>query len=374
MTSGSGERVVAIDVRMWRNSGIGVHLRNIVPRLVSARPDWTFRLIAGPSFDEVPDGRIEVRTISAGIYSVREQVEVARAAAGAAVVWSPHYNAPILAPAPLAVTIHDVSHLVVQQGFGVAKKLYAKALFAAVRRRASALMFVSDFSRREFSDVVGPPRQPTFLTPNAVGEAWLAAGAGGPPPRSGRYAVVIGNLKPNKNLPRLMTAFQAVAASSDLDMVVIGRRDGLLTGDEGVAAAAAALGDRVQFTGFVSDTALVDWVRHATLLVMPSYHEGFGIPPLEAMAVGCPTVVSDIGAHRESCGEASLFVDPASPQDIARGILAVAGDPALADDLRRRGRVQARRFTWDASAETVAEALEGTMAGRHAQPAKPPRR
>lgn len=355
---------VAIDFRMAGSSGIGVYLKNIVPHLVRLRPDWRFVLIMNEGQEPRGDllrPNVDTRTVKAGVYSVREQVELpGTVGAGADVFWSPHYNAPLLVRCPLVVTVHDVAHLVMRDGFGLAKRLYSDAMFSSVRRRSNALLFVSEFSRREFETRVGACRQPYWITPNAVSDIWHAPTQTVGRPKARRYAIAIGNVKPNKNFPRLIRAFAGIKDQTDLDLVIVGRRAGFLTGDPAVQEAGRELGDRLEFTGYVSDQALVDWVRNADMLVMPSLYEGFGIPPLEAMAVGCPTVVADIGALRESCGDASEFVNPVDTRDIARGILRVDGDKKFAASLVAKGHEQWRRTEWLSTAKTVARALEAT--------------
>jgi glycosyltransferase involved in cell wall biosynthesis len=129
--------------------------------------------------------------------------------------------------------------------------------------------------------------------------------------------------------------------------VIVGKREGLITADTAVQKAAAELGDTIRFTGFVDDQALKSWVANARLLVLPSLYEGFGLPPLEAMAAGCPVAVSDISVLREVCGDAAAYFNPLDAADIAGRLFQLVAGPRSGDSLRARGLEHARQFRWD---------------------------
>jgi len=135
----------------------------------------------------------------------------------------------------------------------------------------------------------------------------------------------------------------------------VGKKEGFITGDRAVERSAAALGDRVRFTGLVDDALLKKYVACADALVLPSFYEGFGLPPLEAMACGCPTIVSNRASLPEVCGDAALYCDPHDVKDIAARMLDVATSDATRVALREKGLAHARKFTWNKCArETVA--------------------
>jgi glycosyltransferase involved in cell wall biosynthesis len=133
-----------------------------------------------------------------------------------------------------------------------------------------------------------------------------------------------------------------------------------LIGDLGVT-------DRVIFTGFVADPALVYFYNAAQALVLPSFGEGFGLPAVEAMACGIPVVASRIGALTEVVGEAGLFFDPRAPEELTERLRELLEDEPLRARLGRTGLVQARRFSWDRSAHAAREAFESV--GRVVEPA-----
>ena len=120
------------------------------------------------------------------------------------------------------------------------------------------------------------------------------------------------------------------------------------------------------FTGYVQDEELVTLLHHATAFAYPSVYEGFGLPPVEAMAAGVPALVSDIPVMREIVGDAALRLPPHDPAAWAQGIERVASDPSLRADLVERGRRQVAGYTWERSARQVLAALERAASGRRA--------
>src|SRR5204862_6339082 len=131
------------------------------------------------------------------------------------------------------------------------------------------------------------------------------------------YVVYVGNVKPHKNLGTLLTAFAQLAGKIPHHLVVIGQHSGFRTGDSAAMSAAKLLGDRVTFVGLVTDERLRELVAGADALTLPSLYEGFGLPPLEAMACGCPALVSRCGSLPEVCGDAALYCEATSPEDVA---------------------------------------------------------
>lgn len=354
---------------MARDSGIGTYIRHLLPLVIAARPQWRFTLLGHAAglkelaWDRLPN--VAIRDCRARIYTVSEQFELWRATPrDADLFWSPHYNIPLLHRGTLAVTVHDVFHLAMPDLVrGPLQRAYARGMFNAVQQRADVVITVSDFSRTEYRRVVGAAGPEPIVVHNGVGGAWLHdVGEGQPRAQVERpYALFVGNVKPHKNLRTLVRAFAQVVHTVPHDLVIVGRREGLRGGDGIVEREAEALGPRVRFTGEVSDAALHDYVRRATALVFPSLYEGFGLPPLEAMAAGCPTLVARSGALPEICGDAALYCDPRDASDIAGQLRTLLTDDALRATLRERGRQQAGRFTWEQSARETLAALESVL-------------
>ena len=364
----SARRSIAIDVRMAAGrSGIATYIRNVVPRVLASRPDWRFSLLA--SRDTVRDwpaaANVAVVRCACGIYSLAEQIELPVRTFSARVFWSPHYNIPLAARAKLVVTVHDVCHLARPDLYGgVLRQTYARRMLGTVRRNASEVMFVSDFSRLEFERHVGRPRHSSTVL-NGVDGARLSSPERGASPHPRPYVLFIGGAKPQKNLATLARALESMAGAEP-DLVILGSMEDHRTVDREAVARIAALGARATVVGDADDDALRRFLSHADALIMPSLYEGFGLPALEAMAAGCPVVAARAGSLPEVCGDAALYCDPLDAGDIARQIAVVRRDSALRARLVAAGRRRAAELSWDSTAARVTDVLERAMSEANA--------
>ena len=174
----------------------------------------------------------------------------------------------------------------------------------------------------------------------------------GHPAIQGPYVLAVGTIEPRKNLKRLIAAWLELSEGERAGNVIalVGPR-----GWDDAPILAAARDAGVVLTGRVDEPALRALYAGATAFVYPSLYEGFGLPPLEAMAAGCPVITSDRSSLPEVVGDAALLVDPTDTQAIAEAIRRLIGDAELADTLRQRGRARAATFSWEATArETLA--------------------
>ena len=215
--------------------------------------------------------------------------------------------------------------------------------------RAAHLVAPSEATRRELVADLGVDPDRVTVVPEGVDHGVFRPVARRLHP--GRYLLSVGSDHPRKDLPTLLRAFARLAADDpDLLLVKVGEPgDGEAPFGERTRAeiAALGLGRRVLLTGAVGRDDLVAWYAGATALVMPSRAEGFGLPPLEAMACGAPVVVSSAGALPEVVGDAGLVVPPGDPDALAAALRRLLADPALAASLRGRGLARAAGFTWE---------------------------
>jgi glycosyltransferase involved in cell wall biosynthesis len=358
---------VCIDCCMLDASGIGTYIRALVPRIIRIRPEWHFTLV-GPhvALEQAgwkESGFAEVIDCDAPVYSLAEQLVMPRRIpAGTDLFWSPHYVVPLAYGGRMMVTVHDVLHLALPEyASGLLKRVYAHVMFAAVRRKASAVICVSDFTVSELTRLTRPSGQIVRRIYNGVDSSWFIPEAK-PSPRARPYLLYVGNVKPHKNLRTLVSAFARVSGGMAEDLVIVGKREGFITGDTEIAAQAGELGDRVVFTGHVTDDLLHLLVAHATALVFPSLYEGFGLPPIEAMAAGCPVLASNAASIPEVCGDAALYCDPRSVDDMAAKLVQITQDGDLRHELVRRGLSRASLFSWQRCAKETVAFMEEVLA------------
>jgi glycosyltransferase involved in cell wall biosynthesis len=202
-----------------------------------------------------------------------------------------------------------------------------------------------------------PPLDPLLATSERPARARL-------PPGLRRYLLAVGTAEPRKDLPGLVRAFDALAADRlDLGLVLVGADGwGVTALDEAVAASAFA--SRIVRTGWATDAARADLLRGAAALVYPSLYEGFGFPPLEAMAAGVPVVATRVGALPEVLGDAAALVGPGDVDGLAGAIAAILDSPERAEALVSRGRGRAAQFSWDRCADGLAALYRDVVASR----------
>ena len=267
------------------------------------------------------------------------------------VFFSPGFNPPPICPVPLVFTIHDLMQ-VTQSGVTTpAKQLYYEMIIRPAARRAYRVLTVSEFSRTQILLWSGLPEERVVNVGNGVDPMFCPGGCiyetGYP------YILYVGNHRYHKNLNRLFEAFRGVDFPA-LRLLLTGKpSDEMRMGLE-----QAGLSSRVEFLGTVPDSMLVAVYRGASLLVLPSLSEGFGLPALEAMACGVPVVASSAPALAEVLGGAGLLVDPLSSCSIRRGIEAVLGDAVLRASMREAGLQRTKSFNWDRVGAAVRHVLE----------------
>jgi len=357
-------RTLCIDLRWIDASGVGTYIKGILPGLVEILNDVAIIGLGDGarlgSFAWSQAANVSLIDCRAARYSVAEQFALPRVIPTEVdLFFSPYYTIPLAWRGRLAVTVHDMSHMVVPEIVSDGKKrIYAKLMYRELRRRAGVIFTVSDFSRRELLRLTNGPRQDNVIVTHlGISPEWRTAGKGAPP-RKRPYLACVGNIKPYKNIGRMVEAFLRIADRIPHDLVVIGQFEGLITGEspeffERVRGA----GERVHMTGYVSHDELLALVGHADALIMPSLYEGFGLPPLEAMAAGVPVAVARAGSLPEVCGDAAHYFDPMNVEDISAGMLELALDPTLCKRLQEAGERRSSLFTWESCARATADGL-----------------
>jgi len=352
--------LVTVDARMLRSTGIGTYLAALLPRVLGLLPEARFCLLGDPVALEALSGpRVESRALTAGVYSILEQPQLAtRTPRETRVFWAPHVNLPLIAPGRLLVTVHDAFYLRPPAGARprLDKALYLGALMRALSRRAAAITCVSEFTKSELERLLGPLGVPLHVVPNGIEPGWFERPTA-VSPHAKPYLLFVGNLKPHKNLARTLSAFERVADRVPHDFLIAGSGD-VESLKRGLSP---AIVPRLRFLGTLPTEVLRTTVAHASALVLASLYEGFGLPPLEAMALGVPVLVSRRASLPEVCGDAALYCEPESVEDIARGLEELLLDEATRRRLAEAGPRRASAFDWDRSARALADILTGLL-------------
>ena len=360
---------IAIDARKWRDYGIGTYVRNLVRHLAHLDRETTYFLLCDRSDEAVlrdlAANFVPVVDDSTG-YGVREHLSIPRKLQQRAVdlFHSPHYVLPLLCRRKSVVTIHDCIHLLFPEYLPTRLAYrYAKFMMGSAVSRSRLVFTVSEASRRDilqFYPEADPER--IQVVPNAIDETLLADPGEEEMERvkeryqiRGRVVLYAGNIKPHKNLDRLIAAFGLLKQRSGHEDVKL-----LIIGDEIAKypslrrrVEAAGVRQEVRFFGFVPEQTLAALYRLASVFAFPSLYEGFGLPPLEAMACGTPVVTSNMSSIPEVVGDAALLVDPYDVTSIADGLERVLGDAGLRQTLIARGHERVQAFSWERSVRAI---------------------
>lgn len=274
--------------------------------------------------------------------------------------WNGHV--PRLPGGPLTVTtVHDVLPLLIPHHFPspAAEKQYRARLQRDIDR-TDLLVTDSEYSKRSICEHFQVPAEPLVIYPGVTPRCTPEVRAA---PPDGEYFIYVGGYHRRKGLEALLRVFLALHAESRLTSRL------LLTGTPGYVSAefSRLLQDGrglIYELGYLDDATLNERVTQAKALVYPSKYEGFGLPPLEAMAAGCPVMTTRGTSLPEVCGDAAHYFDPDDEQSFANALFLLEHDGGLRAELRARGRARARRFTWNQAADSYLSALDRAMSMR----------
>lgn len=285
------------------------------------------------------------------------------------------FAAPLASSCPTVVTVHDLSFLRYPGAFRPFNRRYLSLVTKASTRRAARVIAVSASTRQDVITLCGVPAERVVVVPNGVTPEFRPADpvevaafrqrAGLPE----RYILFLGTLEPRKNLVRLIDAYARLRPGGQSDgalaippLIIAGAKGWYY---EEIFARVSALGltGQVAFPGFVPVEELPWWYRGAAVFVYPSLFEGFGLPVLEAMACGTPTITSRASSLPEVVGDAAILVDPEDVEQLAEAMHRVLTTPDLAGQLRAASLRQASRFSWELTAAKTREVYCSALSG-----------
>jgi glycosyltransferase involved in cell wall biosynthesis len=361
---------VSIDARLLVG-GIGTYTRHILEGLSKHGNGFEVHAITREQDRaEVKRWCPRVTVVNTPIYTVREQWEIPRAAKGCDLLHVPHFNAPLLQRTPLVITIHDLIHIT-DPDYRTRFKAWACArpVLSLAARKADHIITDSEYSKTQISERLGVPPSKMSVIPCGVNgeflpmerEEALQAISAALKIRE-PYMLYVGSMKRYKNVSTLLKAFAILRRRRDIPqrLLIVGDS---AQGKRELVEECAQLGitERTDFVPYVGQELLPKVYGAADVLVMPSKIEGFGLPVLEAMACGTPVVSSRAASLPEVGGEAVLYFDPHSSEDLAGTIERVLSSVELRENLRTKGLERAARFTWKDSVEKHVQVYQAVL-------------
>lgn len=277
------------------------------------------------------------------------------------VLHCPGYSVPLYADVPTVVTIHDVNYEAVPETFSTLSRFVWGQIVPRSARRASAVITVSSFSREEIRRHVGIDHSRIHVVSNAPSPQLPRS----PPPLDSididvepPYILYVSSTHPHKNHATLVRSLPRLP--DELSMVLVGPKR---AAHPDLVSLIDSLGlhDRVAMPGFVPEPTLATLYGNAHLYVHPSMYEGFGMPVIEAMRYGTPVVCADVAALPEIAGDAALYFDPTSPDEIAAACEELITSPQLRDEMIEEGFTRQARYSWTKSAEQTVDVCRSVL-------------
>lgn len=353
---------LVFDCRMILSSGVGRYQRELLPKLLTIWPTAT--LLGNPEELQYLNSLFpytQIRSFPAPIYSIKEQFMFRKLIEECDLFWSPHYNTAMLPvrAKKRVVTIHDAFHLAQINALPIKQKIYAKWMMYKALENSDEIITVSEFSKNELLRCTSQKYDEKInVFYNGISDILYNPENRWPIYSGIPYFLFVGNVKPHKNLENAIIGYKNFLIRhpdlSDIKFVIVGKKNGFITGNneqlQQLLCDEPILQNRIDFTGYVSDDDLGNLYASATALVFPSFYEGFGFPPLEAMKLSCPAIVARAACMPEICGEACLYVDPHDPGDIADKLYTIHEDKALRTTLIQKGLKQVQKYDWDTCA------------------------
>lgn len=367
---------IAIDARMYQESGIGRYIRNLIDKLQRLDFENEYLILLTKADFSNLEFRDNFKKVLADFrwYGLTEQIKIPKILYNLEVdlVHFPHFNVPIFFKDKFVVTIHDLIHQHFQMRRATLhdpitykiKQLGYKAVFKNAISKSSKILVPSNYVKELLVREWKIPAEKIVVTYEAVdGKIFTILSKMSQAKIDGvmekfninpPYIFYVGNAHPHKNVEGLIRVFRQLKEKNQQLRLILAGEDHYFwqrlkkeNKHEGIV-----------YTGYVNDEQLVALYKNASCFVMPSFEEGFGIPLLEAMAAFCPVVSSKEGALPEVGGDAALYFDPHDLGDMRNKIDRVLKDEKLAQELIKKGQKRIKQFSWEKLAQKTLEVYQ----------------
>jgi len=335
---------------MQRVTGVQRFALEIIKQL-NKENDFKFVLLVPKNYKATHElSHIEIRKVGNREGHLWEQIDLVKY-----VKRKPLINlcntAPILKKNQIVV-IHDAAVYNSPKGFSFLFRNWYKIMFSFISKRAARILTISDFSTRELIKYLHVDKEKLgFISEGkehfeeikenqSVLEKFDL--------KKGRYVFAVSSLNPNKNFKALMDTASELS-KENFEIVIAGGTDPKVFGDVDIK------NDKIKYLGYITDEDLKGLYKNAGCFVFPSIYEGFGLPPLEAMSVGCPVIVSNVGPMPEVCEDAVVYFNPYNHFELTDKIKKVMGSESIKKELSVKGIEQAQKFSWKKASKQLKE-------------------
>jgi len=352
-------------------SGLGVYSVNLIQELQALHDD----LIVYTSCPEIWQTNLaNVRKISRDVQPSRGQkghfrriiwtqffLPLRLLADRASLLLSPLPEGMLFPCVPQVVIIHDVLPLHFPQEYP-RQHYYFRYWVPRLLRMSRAIVAVSEHTRRDLMRCYGIEMDRICVIPAGYDKTQYQPGIEIEEVKRKygltSYLLYVGNLLPHKNIRRLLQAFGRIAGRIPFQLIIVGKKDSRYYPALEAEVEALNLQNRVQFLDYVVTAELPSLYAGAEFLIFPSLYEGFGLPPLEAMACGTPVIVSNVSSLPEVVGDAALLINPYDVEEMARAMTRVLSEKGLSESMRRKGLERAKGFSWESAAKNLLHVLD----------------
>ncbi len=359
----------------YRNAGISRYIRDLVNAIATYRDNHEIHIfLKGSESKEFPNDLY----IHQGCESTNNPLlrvcweqtilPLLIKKLGLDIIHSPAYVLPTVCPCKSVVTVHDLSFIRFAQYFPLFQRYYLSYFTRMSVRKADAVIAVSEHSKQEVMKLLHVPENKVFVTHEGVNPIFMPVSAADKARVCERYGIrentvlFVGTLEPRKNILTLITAFDIVrkAFNQRCSLILVGGK-GWFYKEFFEFIRQLGIDDSVRFLGYVPIKDLPAVYGAATVFVYPSLYEGFGLPPLEAMACGTPVITSNTSSLPEVVGDAGIMVDPHDVEALANAMLQVLGDSDLRREMSARGIERAKQFSWQETARRTLNVYESIL-------------
>lgn len=370
---------IGIDARLWSETGVGRYIRNLVTELQTLDKKNEYVLfVRKADYDKVSsqisNNKFKIKVADIRWHTVEEQVKFPQILnkENLDLVHFPYFSVPVAYKKPFVMTIHDliINHFPTGKASTLPQPLYQlkrigyKHIVSSAMKNAKKIIVPLNAVKDDLIKTLDVPESKIMVTTEGFDEGILHKVTSSHLPNA-KYFLYIGNAYPHKNLERLVEAFvEFKKEEEDVQLLLVGKEDYFYK-QLSQQIKNAHLEDSIVFVGQVHDEELANIYKNAIALLSPSLMEGFGLPALEAMALNCLVVVSDIPSFREVCQDAAIYFDPYSIEDIKEKMkFAFSSDKKSRQEYIKKGLRRVNNFSWKKMAQETLNVYESSFSLR----------